>query len=144
MSITITYKEERMTSADFYIAVGKGYSWLGSIPRDGSAADMDDASLFGPAEKGGVYTERTFREIVADLLAEPGAASAEAGDAWPWDYRNSAGTDMVYVFKLGAVYVYERGTDSRGVQGQILVATHYPNGARNATVFPDQSDRGEA
>lgn len=142
MTITIVSKEESMASADFYIAVGKTYHWLGSIGRDGSPAEMDEAGLFGPAEVGS-YDEQEFRGIVADLLADESASSAAAGDPWPWDYPNSAGTDMAYVFKLGAVYVYERGTDSRGVQGQILVATHYPNGARNATAFPDQTDRGE-
>lgn len=142
MAITITYEEDRMTSADFYIAVGKAYHWLGSIARDGSPAEMDEAGLFGPAEVG-VYDEQEFRGIVADLLAEPSASSAEAGDAWPWDYPSSAGTDMTYVFKLGAVYVYERGTDSRGVQGQVLVATHYPNGARNVTVFPDHAEESK-
>lgn len=138
MAITITYEEDRMTSADFYIAVGKAYHWLGSIARDGSPVEMDEAGLFGPAPNEGVYTENTYREVLADLFAEPGANAVGAGAEWPWDYPSSAGTDMVYVFKLGAVYVYERGTDSRGVQGQILVATHYPNGARNVTVFPDQ------
>lgn len=143
MAIIITYEEDRMTSADFYIAVGKAYHWLGSIARDGSPAEMDEAGLFGPAQDEDTYTETSYREIVADLLAEPTASSAEAGDTWPWDYVSSAGTDMTYVFKLGAVYVYERGTDSRGAQGQVLVATHYPNGARNVTVFPDQTEESK-
>jgi hypothetical protein len=145
MTITITVKEGRMATADFYIAVGKTYHWLGSIPQDGSPAEMDEMGLFGPTEDDGPYTENTFRQVVADVLSEPGAAAVGAGAPWPWNYPSSAGTDMVYVFKLGAVYVYERGTDSRGVQGQILVATHYPNGARNVTRrASEQAPRQEA
>lgn len=130
-----------MSTADFYLGTGPDAQYLGSLLDGGSPADMDELDLFGPAE-GEPYTDDTFGRIVWDALANArledstGAAHAEAGDPWPYDYPDSSGTDYVYAVVKGAVHVFRKIEDEHGRPGQFLAAVHYPNGARRSTEFP--------
>lgn len=127
-----------MTSADFYIGLGRDAEWLGSLEADGTAAEMDEYNLFGPGDPDDdLFTEDTFRRIVWDVLAEARGENRghmrASGDAWPWEYPDSSsGTDMVYVFNNGSIHVFERNGDD----GLFQIALHYPNGTRKPAVFP--------
>ena len=128
-----------MKTADFYIGLGEDAEWLGSLSADGTPAELDAVNLFGPTADGELYTEATFREIVAATLAKAVEADRgyDANDPWPWPYPSSHGTDYVYVFVNGTIHVFEKGFNAvDSIEGAFLTTLHYQNATRRPGRFP--------
>jgi hypothetical protein len=120
-----TGRENKMTSAAFYIGMGAESELVATAAKDAAPADMDDRGLFGPADTG-EYTEVTFLEIAGEAQKEAGKLKVHTAP------------DMAYVFKNGSVLVFERVAHKAvGIADFYQVALHYPNGARRPQHFPE-------
>ena len=85
------------TRADFYVGVGQEAEWLGSIAYDGY---VWSESRTNPLRK--AKTEKTFRKVVARILADRGDATLPSM-GWPWPWEDSRTTDYAYYFLNGKV-----------------------------------------
>jgi len=85
------------TRADFYVGVGQGAEWLGSVAFDGYQwAEHPDLPI--PS----AHTEDEFRSAVhAELEGRDDATNPDQG--WPWPWGDSGTTDYAYYFTDGAV-----------------------------------------
>lgn len=111
-----------MSTADFYTHTNDTWTWLGSLAVDGEPASLGAAGVFAGNPRG-PFNLPWWESVVADILREAveqdrGYRPAE-GDVWPWPYRDSGGTDYVYI---------SNGHSVRVATGRRLLAEHYPGG----------------
>lgn len=92
--------------ADFYIGRGPTAEYLGSISYDGYPANA-------PSALQGVTESTEFRAAVERIILRDRQRLVENGitprEGWPWKWRTSAGTDHVYAFEAGQVWVSHIG-----------------------------------
>lgn len=87
--------------ADFWVGVGPGAEWLGSVPYDGNQWRYPSSALQR------VVSEQDYRECVACILAGDKYAS-KPSDGWPWPWDTSEDTDFVYTWVNGRVEMVGR------------------------------------
>ena len=89
------------TRADFYIGIGAGAEWLGSIAWDGYPEGIDELILHAKSEKGYLLALDEFFKARDDVtLPENG---------WPWPWEDSHTTDYAYCFVGQTVQAYRLG-----------------------------------
>jgi len=82
------------TRADFYVGVGEGAEWLGSVAWDGYQwAESPDGGLMA------TRSVEEWRQVVSRLLERDDACTPALG--WPWPWNDSTGTDYAYAWHNG-------------------------------------------
>lgn len=85
------------TRADFYIGKGIEAEWIGSIAYDGYPDGIAIKILLADTEE--IYRRR----VTSFLLSLRHSILPE--DGWPWPWKDSSGTNQVYAFFNGKVWL---------------------------------------
>ena len=86
-----------MTKADFYVGFGPKSTWVGTIFCDGYLSGI-------PKAVKEAVTVSQYKEALAKFFKKIDYANTPA-QGWPWHRDSSEGTDYVYTFKDGQVWM---------------------------------------
>lgn len=111
--------------ADFWVGVGPGAEWLGSVCHYGGQWQYPSMGLLP------LTGEQDYRQRVTTILQNDPLASMPS-DGWPWPWPTSADTDYVYTWLDGWVVLSKRDDwpDMSGSRPAVL-------GPRSGVFFVD-------
>lgn len=121
------------TRADFYVGMGEGAEWLGSIAWDGYPEGQPARVAIADADSVDDYRAR-----VAELEGNNDWTSP--ADGWPWPWDDSGTTDYSYTFHDGKVWCSCFGAEWQPMK---RLQTEHKNGLPEAVpcVHPNMSAR---